>query len=182
MAGRHGAVIDGKHDVRQDPILETPRLRFFPFTEDDFDRLLALHSDPEVQRYIGGMFGADGVRLRLDHYLRDQAALGFSKWRAHLHDGTFVGRAGVSTDPEGGGVELGYTFARAAWGQGLASEAAQAIVGWMWANTDVPEIGAFAAVENLASRRVLEKIGMRYIGDADRHGDFCAIYRLPRPN
>lgn len=164
-----------------DVILETPRLRFVPFTPDDFDLLLDLHSDPQVQRYIGGMFGADGVRLRLDHYLKDQAAFGFSKWKAYLRDGAFVGRAGVSSDPEGGGVELGYTFARAAWGQGLASEAARGVVDWMWANTDVPEIGAFAVVENWPSRRVLEKIGMAYVGDAERHGDLCAIYRLPRP-
>lgn len=164
-----------------DVVLETERLVFRPFTPEDFDLLLELHSDPEVQRYIGGMFGAPGVRQRLDHYIRDQAERGFSKWKAYLRDGTFVGRAGVSTDEEMGGVELGYTFARAAWGQGLASEAARVIVDWMWVNTDVAEIGAFAVIENLASRRVLEKIGMTFERETESHGDLCAFYRLARP-
>jgi RimJ/RimL family protein N-acetyltransferase len=164
-----------------DVILQTERLIFRPFTPDDFDLLLGLHSDPKVQRYIGGMFGAEGTRLRIDHYLRDQAAFGFSKWKAYLRDGTFVGRAGCSTDEEMGGVELGYTFARAWWGQGLASEAAAAIVDWMWAHTDQPSIGAFAVTENRPSRRVLEKIGMRFEHEAEKHGDLCAFYRLDRP-
>ncbi len=163
------------------PILETERLVFRPFTPDDFDLLLELHSDPDVQTYIGGMFGAEGVRLRLDHYLRDQAEHGFSKWKAFLRDGTFVGRAGISTDPEAGGMELGYTFAKAYWGQGLASEAAAGIVDWVWANTDQPEIGAFAVIENRPSRRVLEKVGMTFVGEAMSHGDLCARYRLVRP-
>jgi ribosomal-protein-alanine N-acetyltransferase len=163
------------------PILTTERLVFRPFTPDDFDLLLDLHSDPEVQRYIGGMFGAEGVRMRLDHYLRDQADRGFSKWKAYLRDGTFVGRAGVSTDPENGGVELGYSFARAFWGLGLASEAARCVVEWMWRNTDEPRIGAFAVLENAASRRVLEKLGMVFQGERESHGDLCAFYSLERP-
>jgi RimJ/RimL family protein N-acetyltransferase len=164
-----------------DVILKTERLVFRPFTPQDFDLLLELHSDPQVQRYIGGMFGEAGVRQRLDHYLRDQAERGFSKWKAYLRDGTFVGRAGVSSDPESGAVELGYTFARAHWGQGLASEAASGIAAWVWANTDLAQIGAFAVLENLASRRVLDKIGMTFVGEAMSHGDLCAVYRLDRP-
>jgi RimJ/RimL family protein N-acetyltransferase len=173
--------LPGSLKAVDDAILETERLVFRPFTPADFDLLLELHSDPQVQRYIGGMFGAQGVRVRLDHYLRDQAEHGFSKWKAYLKDGTFCGRAGISTDPEGGGVELGYTFARAHWGQGLASEAARGVVDWVWTRTDLAAIGAFATVENLASRRVLEKLGMTFEGEAQRHGDLCAIYSLARP-
>jgi RimJ/RimL family protein N-acetyltransferase len=164
-----------------DVILETERLVFRPFTPDDFDLLLEFHSDPMVQRYIGGMFGAEGVRTRLEHYLRDQAERGHSKWKAYLRDGTFVGRAGVSWDADLGERELGYTFARAVWGQGLASEAAAAIVAWMWANTDAPDICAFAVLENWASRRVLEKTGMAFEREAESHGDLCAFYRIRRP-
>jgi RimJ/RimL family protein N-acetyltransferase len=164
-----------------DVILETERLVFRPFTPQDFDLLLELHSDPQVQRYIGGMFGETGVRLRLDHYLRDQAERGHSKWKAYLRDGTFVGRAGVSWDAELGERELGYTFARPFWGQGLASEAAAAILDWMWANTDAPDIAAFAVIENRPSRRVLEKVGMVFEREAVSHGDLCALYRIARP-
>ena len=163
------------------PILETERLVFRPFTADDFGLLADLHSDPEVQRYIGGMFSRDDVQQRLDLYVGQQAQFGYSKWKAFLRDGRFVGRAGVSMDKETGEPEVGYSFARAHWGQGLASEAARGIVDWMWANTAVPELTAFAVVENAPSRRVLEKLGMTYAGERELHGELCAYYRLRRP-
>jgi [ribosomal protein S5]-alanine N-acetyltransferase len=163
------------------PILETERLVFHAFTPDDFDLLAALHSDPEVQRYIGGTWSSKDVQQRIDAYLGDQARYGFSKWKAYLRDGTFVGRAGCSVDPETGEPELGYSFARAHWGQGLASEAASAIVTWMFSHTDVPELTAFAVSQNTASRRVLEKLGMAFEGERERHGEPCAHYRLKRP-
>jgi [ribosomal protein S5]-alanine N-acetyltransferase len=127
-----------------DPILETERLVFRPFTPDDFDLLATLHSDPDVQRYIGGMWSREQVQERLDHYVGDQARRGFSKWKVYLRDGSFAGRAGVSVDKTTGEPEVGYSFARAQWGQGLASEASRGVVDWMWANTDVPELTAFA--------------------------------------
>lgn len=165
-----------------DLILETERLVFRPFAPDDLGLLAELHSDPQVQRYIGGMWPPEEVQRRLDFYVGQQAELGWSKWKACLKaDGSFVGRAGVSLDPDLGEPELGYSFARRAWGQGLASETAPAVLAWMWANTDVPEVAAFAVSENLASRRVLEKAGMVFEREADRHGDRCAYYRIRRP-
>ena len=163
------------------PILETERLVFHPFTADDFDLLADLHSDPEVQRYIGGTWSREQVQERLDHYAGAQTVHGYSKWTAYLPDGTFVGRAGVSVDKTTGEPEVGYSFARAHWGQGLASEAARGVVDWMWAKTAVPELTAFAVVENAPSRRVLEKLGMIYEGDRVLHGELCALYRLTRP-
>jgi RimJ/RimL family protein N-acetyltransferase len=164
------------------PILETKRLAFHAFTPNDVDLLADLHSDPEVQRYIGGMWPREEVQARVDLYVSDQARYGFSKWKAYLRDGTFVGRAGCSVDPDLGGIpELGYSFARAVWGQGLASEAAFGIVDFMFTRTDVPELAAFAVSENLASRRVLEKVGMIFEAERDRHGDLCAYYRMKRP-
>jgi ribosomal-protein-alanine N-acetyltransferase len=164
------------------PILTTERLVFRPFTADDYGLLAQLHSDPEVQRYIGGIWSAEEVQKRLDFYVGQQAELGWSKWKAYLKaDGSFVGRAGVSVDLHTAEPELGYSFARRAWGQGLASETARAIVDWMWTNTELAELTAFAVSDNLASRRVLEKVGMSFEGEADRHGDRCAYYRIKRP-
>ncbi len=164
-----------------DPILETERLVFRPFTPDDFDLLADLHSDPEVQRHLGGMWTPQIIQHRLDIYVSDQAERGYSKWKAYLRDGTFVGRAGVTFDRTLGQPELGYSFARAAWGRGLASEAAQAIVDWTFARTAITELIGFASVGNAASRRVLEKVGMVFQDERELQGDLCAYYRLARP-
>ena len=168
-------------DVLDRPILETERLVFHPFTPDDFGLLAELHSDPQVQRHLGGMWTDEVIQHRLNVYVSDQAELGYSKWKAYLRDGTFVGRAGVTVDRQITEPELGYSFARAAWGRGLASEAAQAIVDWMFARTSVTGRIGFAAVANKPSRRVLEKVGMMFVDERELHGDLCAYYRLDRP-
>ncbi len=168
-------------DVLDKPILETERLVFHPFTPADFGLLADLHSDLQVQRYLGGTWTDQVIQHRLDIYVADQTERGYSKWKAYLRDGTFVGRAGVTFDRTLGEPELGYSFARAAWGKGLASEAAQAIVDWTFANTPIPAMIGFAAVANGASRRVLEKVGMVFQDERDLHGDLCAYYRLDRP-
>lgn len=163
------------------PILTTERLVFHPFTPDDLPLLHDLHSDPEVQRYIGGAWEPEAYQRRLDQYVADQAAHGISKWKAYLRDGTFVGRAGVSFW-EVTGFELGYSFKRLAWGQGLATEAARAVVGWTWANTGIARLCGFTEPANLASRRVLEKAGLTYEGEKDLgFGGPSSVYGLDRP-
>ena len=178
-----GAVTQGEADMPDEtPILQTERLVFHPFTPDDLPLLQELHSDPEVQRYIGGMWDADAYERRLVQYVADQARHGISKWKAYLKDGTFVGRAGVSFW-EVTGFELGYSFKRLAWGRGLATEAARGVVAWAWANTAIDRLCGFTELGNLASRRVLEKTGFVYEGERELgYGDGpSAFYGLDRP-
>ena len=163
------------------PILTTARLAFHAFTPDDYDLLAGLHADPEVQRYIGGAWTRDVIQRRLDQYVAHHADRGISKWKAYLHDGTFVGRAGISWWEPEGEYEIGYSFARKAWGQGLASEAAIGIRDWFFATTPHDALIGFADAENRASRRVLEKLGMSYLGDKDMgFGGVSSLYRLDR--
>lgn len=164
------------------PILTTERLVFHPFTADDMPLMKDLHSDPEVQRYIGGMWEEAAYQHRLTQYVAQQAEHGISKWKAFLKDGTYVGRAGVSWW-EQTGFELGYSFKRLAWGQGLATEAARGVVGWVWANTEIQRLCGFTEPGNLASRRVLEKAGFVYEADRDLGygGGVSSLYWLERP-
>ncbi|WP_334160625.1 GNAT family N-acetyltransferase [Phenylobacterium sp.] len=164
------------------PVLETDRLVLRPFTPDDYELLADLHSDPEVQRYIGGPWPREAIQGRLDAYVADQAKYGFSKWKAHLRDGTFVGRCGVSYWARKGEFELGYSFRRIAWGRGLATEAARAVAARFFELSTEPRLHGFTAVENLGSRRVLERIGMRHTGDEDLGlGGLSALYLMERP-
>lgn len=165
-----------------EPILTTERLVFRPFTPDDYELLAALHADPEVQRHIGGAWTREVIQARLDTYVAEQARFGFSKWKAYLKDGTFVGRIGVSIWEKTGEFEIGYSMKREAWGRGLATEGAQAVAENFWRVTDEPRLHGFTAVENLPSRRVLERIGMAHVGDEDLgFGGLSAVYRLDRP-
>lgn len=164
------------------PILQSERLIFHPFTAEDYVLLADLHSDPEVQRTLGGMWDDATIRARLDHFVQEQAERGHSKWKAFTRDGDFIGRAGVSFFQRTGELELGYTLARRFWGQGYASEAAAAVRDWTFDTLPVDHIIGFTETTNLASQRVLERIGMRRLADTDLgHGSLSALYRLDRP-
>ncbi len=165
-----------------EPILSTARLVFHPFTPADYGVLADLHADPEVQRHIGGLWTRDVIQARLDSYVAEQARFGFSKWKAYLHDGTFVGRMGVSLWERTGEFEIGYSMKRQAWGSGLATEGARAVAEHFFRVTDERRLNGFTAVENHASRRVLERIGMRHVGEADLgFGGLTALYLMTRP-
>lgn len=140
------------------PELSTPRLLLRPFMADDLDALAAIYADPEVMRMNGS-----GVRSRAETEMMLAAnAEGWQTrgsgdwavtWRA---TGELVGLCGFVRP-----AELGYILSRASWGQGIATEAATACVAYGFERLGYGEISASAAAVNTASRRVLEKLGMR---------------------
>jgi ribosomal-protein-alanine N-acetyltransferase len=169
------------------PILETERLVFNPFTSDDLPLIVELHSDPEVQRFLGGDWAPEVFQGTLDRLLRSQAEFGFTKWKVTLKDGAFVGRAGSEAWPREGPdrgreAELGYALKRAFWGQGLATEAAAGARDWFFANTSYDHLIGFTEPDHEVSQRVLLKIGMRPLGLHDMgFGEPSAVFRVDRP-
>jgi RimJ/RimL family protein N-acetyltransferase len=107
----------------------------------------------------------------MDEQLVAQTARGYAYYAVELQaDGSVVGDAGYGLFEPTGDVEIGYTFARRAWGQGYATEAAAACLAAGLAGLDVPRLIAVADVENVASHRVAERIGMRRDGEIEAHG------------
>jgi RimJ/RimL family protein N-acetyltransferase len=82
--------------------------------------------------------------------------------------GALVGFAGFEPPKiDGAGPELGYGIGRRYWGKGLMSEAACAAVDWIFTETDVERIHAVISPSNRASQRILEKAGLRLVGERD---------------
>jgi [ribosomal protein S5]-alanine N-acetyltransferase len=97
---------------------------------------------------------------RLTGYQNHQKAHGFSKWLIQERDsGIAIGDSGLYVLPEYGWVDLGFRFAQRCWGKGLATEVASAWVRAAFQQLRVSQLGAFVHPENLASIRVLEKVG-----------------------
>ncbi|MEM9632947.1 MAG: GNAT family N-acetyltransferase [Pseudomonadota bacterium] len=164
-------------------LLKTDRLQVLPFEEADFPLLLDLHSDPEVNRYHspGPMpMAPEEVRERLNNYVQSHRQLGISKWKLETLDGEFVGRAGFSWQKDPAGFELGYSLKKAAWGRGYATEIATALVRWFFRETDQDHLLAYAISEHSASLRVMEKAGLRYWLEMEKHGCPCTFYRVDR--
>jgi len=174
--------MNGSETALDRPILETERLVFRPFTPDDFGRLAELHRDPEVGRYMGGVWTHDEIAEALGGFVAEQAERGHSKWAVFTREEVFVGRAGISLWPATGELELGYAFRPLFWGQGLATEAARAVARWTFANLDVTHVIAFTHPQNYGSQRVLERIGMQRLADRDMGFDeLSAFFRMERP-
>lgn len=160
-------------------VLATERLQVTTWLPEDVDDLHRLHSDPVTMRWVRG--GRPETREEVDallaSYLNEQENRGWTKWRVVDHDGALVGRAGFGPHDDGRGRELGYTLRRDLWGRGLATEIAAELVSWHRRYGDA-ELWAFAVVENVASCRVLDKAGFRYVGGAEHNGMPCAVYHL----
>ncbi|ADZ69816.1 GNAT family N-acetyltransferase [Polymorphum gilvum] len=164
-------------------VLATERLRAVPFRQDDLPLMEALHADPEVNRYLGTAAAWDKatVRRKLDKFITDQERHGFSKWKILTRDGEFVGRAGFTPYDETSEIEMGYSFMRAHWGKGYATEISRALTRWFFDKTYYTHLIGFCRTDHRASRRVLEKAGLTYRETRSIKGMPCDVYQILSP-
>jgi RimJ/RimL family protein N-acetyltransferase len=141
----------------------TARLLLRPIADADADALFALHSNAYVLRYWDAPPWTE--RSRADQFIaacRQVAEEGTGARVAieRVDDGTFVGWCGLTRwNRNFRSASLGYCLDDAAWGHGYATEAARALVGWAFDSLDLNRVQAEADTRNVASARVLEKVG-----------------------
>jgi RimJ/RimL family protein N-acetyltransferase len=148
------------------PLLDTARLRLRPPTLDDAPHLFARYTrDPVVTRNLTWR-PHDTVERTLAFLRRCLAGIDDGSvlpWiLTERDDDRPIGM--IELRPSGHRAELGYVLARDWWGRGLMSEAASAVVEWGLALPPVFRVWAVTDVDNHASARVLEKIGMQREG------------------
>jgi RimJ/RimL family protein N-acetyltransferase len=143
--------------------LKTARLTINPCRPSDRDDFIALEKDPEVMRFLNG-----GNPVHLEDgdpnstYLMPRGTEPHVWTARRIDDSAFVGWFCLWPNSETVG-ELGYRLRREAWGDGLASEGAAALVNWGFQSCNYEKIFACTMTANHASRRVLEKVGMRLV-------------------
>lgn len=141
--------------------LSTQRLGFRRWTEADLPLAMALWGDPQVTRLIGGPFSPRQVQDRLASEIESQAVHGIQYWPVFSRaDGEFVGCCGLRPYPESEHIyELGFHLRRPFWGQGLAFEAASAVVVFAFESLGAQSLFAGHHPENMPSKKVLERLG-----------------------
>jgi RimJ/RimL family protein N-acetyltransferase len=153
--------------------LETKRLELRSATQADAPHLQALFSDPEVLRFLppGPPWTLDDARTRIERRIRLEAERGFATLIVLTRPGgTFVGSGGLLPVENTGDVELAYHLLPSAWGRGYATEAAIAILRFGFETAKLDTIVGVAFPENVASWKVMEKVGMEYRGLERYHG------------
>jgi RimJ/RimL family protein N-acetyltransferase len=153
--------------------LRTERLVLRRFTPSDVDLLVSLDSDPEVMRLLTNGVPTPRSEIAdvvLPRILDDYARTGLG-WFAAEHQGSFIGWLGLRPGPGHGEAELGYRLRRAAWGHGFATEGARALVHTGFTDHGLRRVWAQTMAVNTASRRVLERAGLRHVRTFHPHFD-----------
>ncbi len=150
------------------PLLETKRLILRKMTLEDAEDLFSYASDSEVARYVVWECHnspEDSVRY-LNAMIRRYSERALSEWGVVFKDNNrFIGTCGyVVYSPGHARAELAYALSREYWNRGLATEAVKEIIRFGFEGMRLNRIEARCYVENSASQRVLEKVGMSYEG------------------
>jgi [ribosomal protein S5]-alanine N-acetyltransferase len=177
----------GRHDDTRDLslVFETERLRVRQFTFADLDAFAALCADPVVMRYVGDGSPlcrsdvADWILVCHDKYAR--RGYGTSAVVEKQSD-RFVGYCGVVRAPGNDFDELIYVFGVDAWGKGYATEAARAMLDYVFSHSPLDRIYATIHPANTVSARVARKLGFRFERQqTDEDGQPVDFYVIGRP-
>jgi RimJ/RimL family protein N-acetyltransferase len=167
---------------RSRPTLETDRLTLTPTCEADMEDFVALDGDAEVMHFIRAVH-PEGKRRAFWRRMLDEAkersdGLGWWTVREKCAPEVFLGGVFLlpfrNLDLDRDEVELGYRYARSAWGRGIATEAGRALARHGLSGLEMPELMAVVNPQHTRSLNVLRKIGFLDRGKADYHGQ-----RLP---
>ena len=142
------------------PRLETNRLILRGWRASDFEPLAAIHSDPEAMTFLGPVQERGDAWRALSGLIGHWVLRGYGKWAVERKsDGAMMGRVGL-INPEGWpGLEVGWTLGKQYWGQGYATEAAQAALNYGFVTQPVDRLISCIDPDNLASQAVAKRIG-----------------------
>lgn len=174
-------------------MLHSSRLTLRQWREEDRQPWAAMGADPEVMEYFPASLDREQADAAFDRFSTVLAERGWGLWAVDL-GGQFIGFTGLAPvrfdahfTPA---VEVGWRFARSAWGHGYATEAARAALAYGFDELELDEIVSFTSTTNLRSRAVMERLGMT----RDAADDFDnpnvepghplrphVLYRLRRP-
>jgi [ribosomal protein S5]-alanine N-acetyltransferase len=145
-------------------ILQTPRLILRPFREDDVDLLTALMANPDFMRFSLGIFSREQTVAFLGKII-DWQSRGLPSQFAVIHraDHRLIGYCGFFQQQVCGTdeIEIGYRLHDDYWNRGLATEAAQAVRDHAFRDLILPRVISLIHPDNVGSRRVAEKNGMK---------------------
>jgi RimJ/RimL family protein N-acetyltransferase len=146
-------------------VIETGRLILRPPEDRDRDALAAINGDPRVGEWLAAVLSREESDAMINRVNAQIAELGWGFWAVERKtDGAVIGMTGLidmgDDEPPGPAVEIGWRLSPATWGQGYATEAAQAALDWGFVELSPPEIIAITARTNLRSQAVMRRIGM----------------------
>ncbi len=165
-------------------LFETERLLLREMLPEDYDDLFSLNSDHEVMRYVGD--GSVRSRAQMMEELERLLAYYFRKpglgiWVTALKDSyQFIGTSGLVYYNNTFDIELSFRFLKEYWNKGYATETSLALLKYGFEKLGLQKIVCSSDIDNKASIRIMEKIGLRLIENRLVHGRIHACYEIKR--
>jgi ribosomal-protein-alanine N-acetyltransferase len=147
-------------------LIRTPRLLLRDWCDADLEPFAALNAHAEVMRYFPAPLSraeSDALAARIRAELAER---GFGMWAVESPgEAPFLGFVGLAAPafraPFTPCIEIGWRLAWRFWGKGYGSEAARGVLDHGFGELGLSEVVSFTTATNAASRRVMEKLGMR---------------------
>jgi ribosomal-protein-alanine N-acetyltransferase len=165
------------------PSIATARLLLRAFTDEDDAPLHRVMADRDVMRYFPRPDPPtrEQIQRLIAAQLKHWEEHGFGWWAVQLAStAELIGWSGLQFLSETDETEVAYLLGRRYWGRGLATEAARAGLSFAFETLGLERIVAIVHPENVASRRVIEKLGMVFVNRACYFGMDCCRYALDR--
>lgn len=163
--------------------IETERLLLRPLKWDDLDAYVAMHADPRVADWIGGVRTPEETARWLEARIEAFAEREYGHMTVlDRETGAFLGRCGLTHwEIEGRDeLEVGYGLVFSAWGHGYATEAARAVRDYALGELGKTRLISLVAYANERSARVALKLGMSHERDVEWHGKPHRLFALSR--
>jgi [ribosomal protein S5]-alanine N-acetyltransferase len=165
------------------PTLETARIILRPFSEDDVDAMAKLFANPDFMRFSLGVYTERKKTFDFIEKVMGWDRTGIpSLFAVTLRDeNAVVGYCGFHHHPEvPGEIEIGYRLHPDYWNRGLITEAARAVRDHAFTNLKLPRLISLVHPDNLPSRRVAEKNGMKIEKEIRFRGFPTLVYAISR--
>ena len=164
-------------------VLETPRLRLRRFRDEDANAVFAIIGDRVAMQFYPKTFNRNDATQWIERNQRRYREDGYGLFAVTLQNSAeVIGDCGIiKQDVEGEtAMEVGYHFRRDQWGRGYATEAARACMGLAFQSFGADRVISLIRPENMASRRVAERNGMKVEGEVVHYGLPHLVYAMRR--
>lgn len=149
--------------------METKRIRFSKWSEDDFPLAVQLWGEEDVTRYICASckFAEQDIQKRLTFEINNQIQFKVQYWPIfEITTGELIGCCGLRPfKAEENSYEIGFHLRKKFWGQGYAFEAATAVIKYFFTVVNGDKLFAGHHPQNMGSKKLLIRLGFQYIGD-----------------
>lgn len=167
----------------QIPNINAPRIHLRKLYDEDVTTLHRILTNPSVLRYFPSPSPPSLAQVQklVERQHAHWQEHGYGWWAlASRSSDELIGWCGLNFLPETDEVELKYLLAEDHWGKGIATEASQVSLKYGFTQTDIEQVIGIVHPENLASQRVLEKVGMCFIEKTNYFGMACYRYLINR--